>query len=313
MLNLQKVRDLAKDKNIQLSEIAEKLDMTPQALSRMLKENSTKVSTLEQFASIFGVSVSYFFDEDTIGNESARPSERPHNVVIPQSVLDMLVEKDNVQYLYRADGSYWLYYVKPDYAGDTVVVPEGVTTIGGSSFAYCTNVKTVVFSSTVRTVRTNAFKNSPVEKVVLNEGLEQLVTPERAFNQAVNIKSVNFPSTLKNIGKQAFMMIAVDELTLPATVETLGEGAFREMPNVKTITIEGNTVIGEFAFRGCADLETVYLNGDDVTFLGTSQAFSNLKTGDSNKITIYVKNQTVADRLEVAQGSAYGYTVVVLP
>lgn len=94
MLNLQKVRDLAKDKNIQLSEIAEKLDMTPQALSRMLKENSTKVSTLEQFASIFGVSVSYFFDEDTIGNESARPSERPHNVVIPQSVLDMLVEKD---------------------------------------------------------------------------------------------------------------------------------------------------------------------------------------------------------------------------
>lgn len=94
MLNLQKVKDLAKDKNISLNEVAEKLEMSPQALSRMLKENSTKVSTLEQLASIFGVSVSYFFDEDTIENERTRPTARPHNVVIPQSVLDMLIEKD---------------------------------------------------------------------------------------------------------------------------------------------------------------------------------------------------------------------------
>jgi transcriptional regulator with XRE-family HTH domain len=94
MLNLQKVKDLAKEKNISLNVVAEKLEMSPQALSRMLKENSTKVSTLEQFASIFGVSVSYFFDEDTIESERPRPTARAHNVVIPQSVLDMLVEKD---------------------------------------------------------------------------------------------------------------------------------------------------------------------------------------------------------------------------
>lgn len=94
MLNLQKVKDLAKDKNISLNEVAEKLETSPQALSRMLKENSTKVSTLEQFASIFGVSVSYFFDEDTIESERPRQTARTHNVVIPQSVLDMLVEKD---------------------------------------------------------------------------------------------------------------------------------------------------------------------------------------------------------------------------
>jgi hypothetical protein len=56
----------------------------------MLRENSTKVSPLEQIASIFGVSVSYFFDEDTIEGEHRQ--SRP--VSIPQSVLDMLVEKD---------------------------------------------------------------------------------------------------------------------------------------------------------------------------------------------------------------------------
>lgn len=94
MLNLQKVKHLAKDKNISLNDVAEKLDMSPQALSRMLKENSTKVSTLEQLASIFNVSVSYFFDEDTIDGEQPRHTSRPHNVVIPQSVIDMLAEKD---------------------------------------------------------------------------------------------------------------------------------------------------------------------------------------------------------------------------
>ena len=90
MLNLQKVRDLSKDKNIPLSDVAEKLDMSPQALSRMLRENSTKVSTLEQIASIFGVSVSYFFDEDTIEGEHRRSGP----VTVPQSILDMLIEKD---------------------------------------------------------------------------------------------------------------------------------------------------------------------------------------------------------------------------
>lgn len=91
MLNLQKVKDLAKEKSISLNYVAEKLDMTPQALSRMLKENSTKVTTLEQLASIFKVSVSYFFDEDLIGDEN---KEKCNNIVIPKSIVDMLAEKD---------------------------------------------------------------------------------------------------------------------------------------------------------------------------------------------------------------------------
>ena len=240
-------------------------------------------------------------------------SDYDADLPFPDEDGDMLVEKNNVQYLYRADGTHWLYYVTPDYTGDTVVVPEGVTTIGGSSFSYNTNVKTVVFSSTVTTVRTNMLKgNTSVEKIVLNEGLTDLSTYERAFNQAKGLKEVVFPSTLKRIGKQAFALTAMEELTIPANVETMLEGAFREMPNLKTVTIEGNTEIGEFAFRTCKDLETVYLLGDDVTFAGTSMAFTHADSGDANGITIFVANETVAQRVRAAQGSAYGYNVRII-
>ena len=231
----------------------------------------------------------------------------------PDEDGDMLMEKDGIQYLYRADGSHWLYYVTPGYDKDTVIVPEGVTTIGGSSFSSNSNVKTVVFSSTVRTVRTNAFKgNTSVEKVVLNEGLEDLTSVERAFNQALGLKEVVFPSTLKTIGKQAFALSAIEELTIPASVEFLGEGAFRQGSNLTTVTIEGNPQIGNFAFRSCPNLKNVYLLGEDVTFAGTSQAFSLADTGNANGITIYVMNETVAARVRAAQGSAYGYTIVVM-
>ena len=239
------------------------------------------------------------FEEDSFGKDY------DEGLTPPDEDGDILVEEDGIQYLYREDGTHWLYYVTPKYAEDTVVVPEGVTTIGGSSFAYNSNVKEVVFSSTVKTVRTNAFKgNTSVEKIVLNEGLTDLSTYERAFNQAAGLKEVVFPSTLKVIGKQAFAGTAMEELTIPATVETLYEGAFRDMPNLKTVTIEGNVNIGNFAFRACKNLETVYLLGDDVTFAGNSQVFTHADTGDAKGITVYVENETVAKRLLAAQPSA---------
>ena len=231
----------------------------------------------------------------------------------PDEDGDILVEENGIQYLYRADGSHWLYYVTPEYAEETVIVPEGVTTIGGSSFAYNSNVKEVVFSSTVRTVRTNAFKgNTSVEKIVLNEGLTDLSTYERAFSQASGLKEIVFPSTLKSIGKQAFRSIAAEELTIPENVEVIGEGAFRDSSNLKTVTIEGNAEIGNYAFRKCASLETVYLLGDDVTFAGNSQVFTHADTGAAQGITVFVKNETVAERLRAAQPSLQGLNIRII-
>lgn len=65
MLNLQKIRDLAKMRKISMNDVAETLGMSPQALSKMIRENSTKTSTLEKLAHLFNVPIGYFFDGES--------------------------------------------------------------------------------------------------------------------------------------------------------------------------------------------------------------------------------------------------------
>ena len=202
-----------------------------------------------------------------------------------------------------------LYLVPAEYEGTTVNVPEGVDTIGGYAFYYNTNVETIVLPNSVTTLDMYSFRGTSATKVVLNEGLTEIGA--YAFSKAGNLKEINFPSTVTTVGEQAFRLAGFETLTIPATVANIETGAFRDLANVTTITIEGNPVIANFAFRSCPNLTTVNLLGNNVTFSGTSQAFCRYDNGaEMDQITIYVANQTIADRLAVAQGSAKGYTVV---
>ena len=63
MLNLQKIKQLAGEKNMTLVDVAKELGISKQSLNQMMRENSTKVSTLERIAEILGVPVTTFFDE----------------------------------------------------------------------------------------------------------------------------------------------------------------------------------------------------------------------------------------------------------
>lgn len=62
MLNLEKIKVLSAQKGMTMSDVAAELGISIQALSRMIRENSTKVKTLEQLSSILGVPVTTFFD-----------------------------------------------------------------------------------------------------------------------------------------------------------------------------------------------------------------------------------------------------------
>ena len=166
----------------------------------------------------------------------------------------------------------------------TVIVEEGITSIGTSSFKKCPNLTTVV----------------------LPEGLTAI--GNEAFDQSAKLETINFPSTLETIGEKAFRGVALNSLTLPATVKTLEAGAFRDMPNVETIIIEGNTTIANYAFRSCASLKTVILNGEP-TFTGTSQVFCNADNHDGSGITVYVINDEIAAAVLAANGSSKKLTI----
>ena len=227
---------------------------------------------------------------------------------------EVLVEKNHIQYVYTPDGDVILYLVTEDYTEDTVIIPEGVKTIGNYAFAYNSKVKKVILPSTITSLG-RGFDSSTVEKVVLNEGLEEI--DSRAFRNTPNLKEVIISSSVKTIADNAFQKSGITEIVIPATVETVGETAFGASL-IEKVTFEGNTSIQGYAFRGCTKLKTVVLKGDDVTFIASTLNGRNscwFCNGESNNpntsnITFYVENETVENRVKDAMGAEADNTTI---
>ena len=92
---------------------------------------------------------------------------------------------------------------------ESIVIPEGVETIGTSAFAGCMGLKTVALPSTLKTISDNAF----------NVYLEGADTPV-----AVDLSACK---ALESIGHYAFYGCGgITEIALPASVDYVGEYAF---------------------------------------------------------------------------------------
>ena len=218
--------------------------------------------------------------------------ENYDNIEIPDK--DVQVIEGNI-YHYTIDGNVVLASVPYGNVGASFTVPDDVTILGQGD----------VYDGAVPVFS----KSSPIQSITLPEGLVEIKA--RAITGVTTLTSINFPSTLKAIRAQALRLTGMDELTVPANVEVIGEGAFRDMANLTTVTVEGNVAFDNNAFRSCPNLTSIYLLGDDVTFT-SSQFATHSDDGNATGITIYVKNATVAARVYAAQTSAYGYKVKIL-
>lgn len=207
-----------------------------------------------------------------------------------------------------------LHRIPEDYEEATVIIPEGVTAIGGYAFAHNSNIVTIVLPSTVTTLDDRAFRDTSASTVVLNEGLTNI--SYQAFRNATNVTEVVIPSTVTTISKEAFQNSGITTLTIPANVTTIEYGGCRDMKMLETVVIEGNVDIPVYAFRACTNLKTVIITGDNVTFGAGSRGmiFTNKENGDGSAITVYVANETVKERLLAADTAAKdygGYQIVV--
>lgn len=226
---------------------------------------------------------------------------------------DMIFVENGLEIVYEGEDKI-LYCVSAEYAKETLTADElaDVTVIGNSAFAFNNNVKEVILPSTVRALG-RGFDSSAVEKVVLNEGLEQI--DSRAFRSTTALKEVVFSSTVKTICDDAFQKTGIKRIVIPETVELVGTTAFGASL-VETVVFEGSPVIENKAFRGCKNLRTVHILGEDVTFKNTvNQAgcwFCNSESNNPNtsNITFYVQNAEVAAKIKTAMGAEANNTPV---
>lgn len=108
MLNLQKIKSLASESGTTLVDVAKQLGISKQSLNQMIRENSTKVSTLERIAEILGVPVATFFDEPTHTNTISINTgvQGSPNAVQSVGSLEVALLKSRIELLEELNQSY---------------------------------------------------------------------------------------------------------------------------------------------------------------------------------------------------------------
>ncbi len=81
-------------------------------------------------------------------------------------------------------------------------------------------------------------------------------------------RSVSLPSTLTEIADGALGGSSITELTIPASVTTIGNSAFAECKNLKSINIPASVnSLGTSAFKGCTSLKSATISAAGVSIL----------------------------------------------
>ena len=115
----------------------------------------------------------------------------------------------------------------------SIVIEEGVTTIGDGAFSQWNGSENITFismdlPSTIQSIGTGSFyNNDQIRSIALNSGIETI--GDYAFaNSRLESVLAQF-SGLKTIGEHAFhYCLWLDEMIMPDTVESVGYAAFFE-------------------------------------------------------------------------------------
>ncbi|MDE6126400.1 MAG: leucine-rich repeat domain-containing protein, partial [Muribaculaceae bacterium] len=101
----------------------------------------------------------------------------------------------------------------------SVSLNEGLEEIAWDAFAATPNLKSITIPGSVKTVPFNAFGNSGIETLIVNDGVE---TIEAAFTNCANLTSVSLPETLTKLDGTFENCAALKSIVLPTSLREIG-------------------------------------------------------------------------------------------
>jgi len=146
----------------------------------------------------------------------------------------------------------YAFYDKPAKKGCvtliSIIIPEGVISIGDVAFSYCTNLASVTIPKSVTSIG------------------------EAAFGFCTNLASVTIPESVTSIGEGAFIETGLTSVIIPNSITSIGKGTFFKCTNLASVTIPDSvtSIEGEWeggAFWSCTGLTSVTI-GNGVTSIG---------------------------------------------
>ena len=183
----------------------------------------------------------------------------------------------------------------------TVVVEDGVTSIGNYGFYHCSSLTSIAIPDSVTSIGYYAFSHCA--------GLTSITIPDSvmsigyyAFSDCTGLTSITIGDSVTSIGDYAFSdCTGLTSVTIPDSVTSIGNSVFYDCTGLTSITIDSNnkkydsrnncnaiietesntllygckntvipdsvTSIGNEAFRGCTGLTSITI-GDSVTSIG---------------------------------------------
>ena len=183
----------------------------------------------------------------------------------------------------------------------SVVIEQGVTSIGNCSFWQCNKITSVSIASSVTSIGKSAFLNCNELTYVTIPNRVTLIGAS-AFSMCSSLTSLTIPSNVTSIGSEAFSscssltnivvetrntiydsrnncnaiietstntLIAGCKNTLvPNSVTSISSGAFRGCNGLTSFTLPNSvTSIGKYAFGGCNGLTSIIIP-NSVSFIG---------------------------------------------
>ena len=171
---------------------------------------------------------------------------------------------------------------------NSVLIPDGVESIGAYAFYGCGYLETVVIPGSVKSIDSYAFDNCGMITRIDYSGditgwlnieglcnlLEDVSSSCELYFSGKKVEELVIPDGVTSIPRYSFSnLTGITSVTIPDSVTSIGDGAFLGCSSLKSVTIgNGATSIGNIAFKGCSSLTEVTIP-DSVTSIGSS-AFS---------------------------------------
>lgn len=163
-----------------------------------------------------------------------------------------------------------------------IVFPTTLETLEEDIFYYCENLKIVDLSQTKLTVLpASSFCLSGIEEITLPSTLKEIGT--QAFLGTSKLKKVNVPANVKQIGKEAFRESGIVTITLPNSITKIAGNAFYLCPELTEVKTDGpasndnsDSIIEPYCFEGCPKL-TIFEIPQSIRILGQGLIGGNTK------------------------------------
>ena len=167
---------------------------------------------------------------------------------------------------------------------ENISIPVSVTEIGNSAFQSCITLKDVTFAkgSKLQTIKSQAFSACyALKTIMIPAGVTSI--EEEAFRGCLELKNIDIPKGVISIEDQTFdgcVSLTTVKFAEENQLQSIGKLAFYRCSYLTNIEIPSNvTSIGERAFEECSRLQSVTIpsNVKEIN-TGTFQSCTSLKT-----------------------------------